>query len=262
MSNLPLSLIDGKCRNESGVTDGAFDLTESESSATGMTNPTFPARSFAALLFDMDGTILSSIAAAERVWADWARRHGVDVVTFLPTIHGVRAVETIRGLGLPGVDADAEAAAITFAEIADIEGIEAIRGAAALLASLPQDRWAVVTSAPRTLALRRIAAAGLPVPAVLVTADDVAHGKPAPDGFLLAAARLGGRAEDCLVFEDAPAGIAAAEAAGATVVVVTAAHGHPLDTVHPRIAGYDDLVVRPVEGGLAVGYTDTRPARP
>jgi sugar-phosphatase len=225
-----------------------------------MTDAPFPTRSFAALLFDMDGTILSSIAAAERVWGDWARRHGLDVATFLPTIHGVRVVETIRRLDLPGVDADAEAAAITLAEMADVAGIEAIGGASRLLASLPMDRWAIVTSAPRILALRRIAAAGLPVPAVLVTADDVVHGKPAPDGFLLAAARLGVSAQDCLVFEDAPAGIAAAEAAGATVVVVTATHSHPLDTPHPHIAGYDDLVVRPVEGGLALGYPDTHPA--
>jgi sugar-phosphatase len=214
---------------------------------------------FGALLFDMDGTILSSIAAAERVWTAWARRHGIDVEAFLPTIHGVRAVETIAGLRLPGVDPQAEAAALTLAEIDDVEGIDAIAGAAAFLSSLPPDRWAIVTSAPRALALRRIAAAGLPVPPVLVTADDVLHGKPAPDGFLLAAARLGQRAQDCLVFEDAPAGIAAAEAAGAHVIIVTATHKHPLKSRHPQVAGYGDLVARVAEGG---GLMLSAPAGP
>jgi sugar-phosphatase len=201
----------------------------------------FPNRGFAAFLFDMDGTILSSIAAAERVWTAWAERHGLDVQAFLPTIHGVRAVETIRNLALPGVDAEAEADALTLAEIADVAGIDAIAGAAAFLGALPADRWAIVTSAPRALALRRIEAAGLPMPAVLVTADDVANGKPAPDCYLLAAERLGRPIAECLVFEDAPAGIAAAEAAGAQVIVVTATHHDPLDTLHPCIAGYAGL---------------------
>ena len=122
-------------------------------------SPLFPDREFAAFLFDMDGTILTSIVAAERVWANWARKHGLDVEAFLPTIHGRRTIETIAALGLEGVDPEAEARAITAAELEDIEGIDAIVGAAAFLAGLPSDRWAVVTSAPRALAERRIAAA-------------------------------------------------------------------------------------------------------
>ena len=198
-------------------------------------------RSFAALLFDLDGTIVNSIAAAERAWATWAERHGLDVAAFLPTIHGVRGIETITKLALPGLDPAAEAEAVLQAEIEDVAGVEPIEGAAAFLASLPADRWAIVTSSPRRLALRRLAAAGLPMPAVLVTAEDVARGKPAPDCFLLAAERLGQRIEDCLVFEDAPAGIKAAEAAGAAVVMVTATHGHALETGHPTIDGYGGL---------------------
>ena len=198
----------------------------------------FPDREFAAFLFDMDGTILTSIVAAERVWANWARGHGLDVEAFLPTIHGRRTIETVAGLGLPGVDPEAEARAITLAELEDVDGIEAIQGAAAFLAGLPTDRWAVVTSAPRALAERRITAAGLPSPAVMIAAEDVERGKPAPDCFLLAAERLGHAIADCLVFEDAPAGIAAAEAAGASVVVITATHTHPLATRHPGVAGY------------------------
>src|SRR5699024_1964809 len=106
----------------------------------------------------------------------------------------------------------------------DLDGIEPVPGAPQFLASLPAQRWAIVTSAPRRLAERRIAAAGLPMPRVLVTGDDVEHGKPAPDPFLLGARRLGLDASRCLVFEDAPAGVAAAEAAAAQVVVVTTTH--------------------------------------
>ncbi|MDQ1120872.1 sugar-phosphatase [Pseudoxanthomonas winnipegensis] len=183
-----------------------------------------PSALYPAFLFDMDGTLLTSIAAAERVWTRWALRHGLDPATFVPTIHGARAIDTIAGLGLPGVDAQAEAEGITRDEIADVEGVAPIAGAAAFIAGLPATRWAVVTSAPRALALRRMQAAGLAPPAVLVTAEDVVHGKPDPAGYRLAAARLGVAAEDCLVFEDAPAGIAAAEAAGADVLVIQAAH--------------------------------------
>jgi mannitol-1-/sugar-/sorbitol-6-phosphatase len=204
---------------------------------------------FGALLFDMDGTILNSIKAAERVWGAWAKRHGLDVASFLPTIHGVKTIETIRRLGLPGVDSEAEAAAITQTEMYDLDGIEPIAGAATFLGSLPKDRWAIVTSAPLALALRRIEAARLPVPEVLVTAEDVSQGKPAPDCYLLAAHRLGQKPQDCLVFEDAPPGIAAGEAAGATVLVVTAAHTHRLETTHPTIDNYGVLVISANEDG-------------
>ena len=176
-----------------------------------MSESTLFKRPFGALLFDMDGAIISSVAAAERVWSAWAERQGLDVATFLPSIHGVRGIDVITGLGLPGIDPEAEAQAILLAEIEDVGGIEAIEGAANFLASLPPDRWAIVTSSPRQLALRRLEAAGLPPPPVLVTGEDIEHGKPAPDCFLLAAKRLGQKIEDCLVFEDAPAGIQAAE---------------------------------------------------
>ena len=212
--------------------------------------PAFPDRGFAAFLFDMDGTILSSIIAAERVWSDWARRHGLDVAAFLPTIHGVRTVETIRRLALPGIDPQAEADEITRAEMEDVAGIEVIAGAGDFLASLPAGRWTIVTSAPRRLAERRLEAAGLPAPPLMVTAEDIEHGKPAPDCFLLAAERLGCPAGECLVFEDAPAGIAAAEAAGAAVLVITATHTHPIATRHPTAAGFDGLRARMGPTGL------------
>jgi sugar-phosphatase len=196
-----------------------------------------------AVLLDMDGTILTSIKAAERVWAAWAVRHGLDVEAFLPTIHGVQSVETIRRLALPGVDPVAEAAAITRAEIDDVEGVEAIHGVAAFLGALPVSQWAIVTSAPRALALRRIAATGLPPPPLLIAAEDVKNGKPAPDCFNLAAARLGTSPGRCLVIEDSPAGIEAAKGAGASLLVVTATHRTPMDVEFPAIPDYRDLAV-------------------
>ncbi|PIF48134.1 sugar-phosphatase [Pseudomonas sp. 29] len=201
-------------------------------------------RAFGAFLFDMDGTVLNSIAAAERIWAAWAVRHGVDVETFLPTIHGARAIDTITRLNLPGVDAEAQAAFITEAEIEDVEGIVEIPGAAKFLNSLPKDRWAMVTSAPRDLALRRMAAAGIPTPAVMITAEDVQAGKPDPAGYLLAAKRLGLEPRDCLIFEDATVGIQAAEAAGAALMIITTTHQHPLETTHATLASYAAVSVK------------------
>jgi len=200
-------------------------------------------RAFGAFLFDMDGTVLNSIAAAERIWAAWAVRHGVDVETFLPSIHGVRAIDTITRLNLPGVDAEAQAAFITEAEIEDVEGIVEIPGAAAFLKSLPANQWAMVTSAPRDLALRRMAAAGIPEPAVMITAEDVTAGKPDPAGYRLAAKRLGLKPADCLIFEDATVGIQAAEAAGAPLMIITSTHQHPIETPHATIASYREVAL-------------------
>ncbi|MGJ7916913.1 HAD-IA family hydrolase [Massilia sp. LXY-6] len=200
-----------------------------------------PDRPFSAFLFDMDGTILTSIKAAERVWGRWAKGHGLDVEAFLPTIHGKRTEETIRALALPGVDPVREAAFITRAEIEDVAGIEAIEGSAAFLAGLPRERWAIVTSAPRKLAEARIAAAGLPIPDVLVAAEDVERGKPAPDPFLLGARKLGVAPGDCLVFEDTLAGLQSAAAAGMASIVVTTTHSHPLETDVSAVLDYERL---------------------
>ena len=197
-----------------------------------------PQRAYDAFLFDMDGTLITSIAAAERVWSAWARRHGLDLETFMPTIHGVRAIDTIRNQNLPGIDLQAEVDWVTRGEIEDTEGVTEIPGAIAFVATLPSDRWAVVTSASPDLAETRLRAAGLTPPELVVTAHDIERGKPDPEGFRLAAERLGFAVENCLVFEDAPAGIAAAEAAPADVVIITAAHSHPIQTSHPTLNGY------------------------
>ena len=218
----------------------------------------FDGRSFAAFLFDMDGTLLSSIEAAERVWTRWAAQFGIDARTFLHGIHGQRAVDSVRQLNIPGVDPVAEANAITLAEIEDVEGVHAIAGAREFVSKLPKDRWAIVTSAPRALAVRRLAAAGLSPPPVFITAEDIPRGKPDPACYQLAARQLGWSADDCLVFEDAASGIQSGEAAGAAVVVITATHRHPMDTPHPTYADYNTLraTIRP-DGRLQIGAHPT-----
>ncbi|WP_442967159.1 HAD family hydrolase [Rhizobium sp. GN54] len=213
---------------------------------------TFPifGKTFDAFLFDMDGTLINSIAATERVWGNWARRHGLDVEAFLPTMHGRRGIDTITALDLPGVDPLAEAREIERGEIEDVEGVVAIDGAIAFLSALPPDRWAIVTSAPVALARRRLEAAGIALPKTMVTSEDVKVGKPSPEGYLLAAARLGVDPARCLVFEDVEAGARAGESAGAGVVVVTATHADDLATAHPSIDSYRQLRLDVATGGL------------
>lgn len=202
-----------------------------------------PEKTYAAFLFDMDGTILNSIASAERVWGRWAAGMGLDVEKFLPTMHGKRGIDTISGLNLPGVDPVVEAAKILQGEIEDVDGVVPIPGAVEFLAALPPERWAIVTSSPIELAKVRLAAAGIPMPLTMVTAEDVTIGKPDPQGYLLGAKRLGVNAHEVLVFEDVPAGIQAGAAAGADVMVITATHSHPIDTTgHSKIPGYLHLV--------------------
>jgi sugar-phosphatase len=206
-------------------------------------------RPFAAFLFDMDGTLINSIASANRVWRHWATSNGIDPERILGEMHGVRAVDTVRRLNIPGLDPEREAEVVTQAEMADVGGITAINGVPAFLQGLPTNRWAIVTSAPRVLATRRLAAAGIPTPEVLVTADDVTRGKPAPDCYLLAARLLGVSARDCLVWEDTMAGVGAAEAAGAAVIVISATHPHPLETAHPVVVDYAGLTTSVDDSG-------------
>ena len=207
-------------------------------------------RLWQAFLFDMDGTLITSTAAAERVWSRWAEWHGLDVAAFIPTIHGVRAADTIRKQNLPGIDLEAEVAWVERGEIEDLDGVVPIAGAIDFVKRLPPDRWAVVTSATVPLAEARLKAAGLTPPALMITAEQVERGKPDPSGYRLAAERLGFDIADCLVFEDAEAGIKAGEAAGAGVVVVTAARTHPLQTDHPKLPDYGDVTLAVEANGM------------
>lgn len=198
-------------------------------------------RNFSGFLFDMDGTIINSFAATQRAWGGWARANGIDPATFLPTMHGIRGVDLIGGMGRPDLDPHAESAKVLAAEMDDVDGVVAISGAIDFLQALPPDRWAVVTSAPRDLAYKRLEAAGVTPPRTMVIAEDVAVGKPDPACFRLGAERLGFAPQDCLVFEDAHAGVTAAERAGASVLVVTATHDLLSGTAHPTMKSYEDL---------------------
>lgn len=175
----------------------------------------------AAALFDMDGTLVDSTAIVEQVWTEVAVSRGWDPAELLATSHGVRADDTMRRY-LPEHEVASAVAALHDRELGLVDGTIPVPGAREYLARLESAGvpWAVVTSAPASLARGRILAAGLELPDVLVTASDVAQGKPAPDGYRQAAARLGVESAECVVFEDAEAGIQAGLAADARVVVL------------------------------------------
>jgi mannitol-1-/sugar-/sorbitol-6-phosphatase len=185
-----------------------------------------PGRVVRAVLFDLDGVLVESREATERVWMAWARKNGVGEEELRSAMHGVRSVEVVRTVR-PELDAEAEAAGIEEAQAVDTEGLRAIPGAAAALSALREDRVAVVTSATRRLAAARLAAAGIAPPAVMVTAEEVTRGKPDPEGYLAAADRLGVDPAEALVVEDAPPGVEAGRAAGAAGVGVTSTHAAP-----------------------------------
>jgi mannitol-1-/sugar-/sorbitol-6-phosphatase len=193
-----------------------------------------------AVLFDLDGVLVDSTAYIEQQWRDWAASKGLDPTPFLQFCHGRRAIETIC-LAAPQLDAEAEVA--RFREHAVEDAIlPAVPGARELLAALPHDRWGVVTSGARRFALARLTGAGLPQPRVLVSAEDVCQGKPSPEGYVRAAQLLGATPSSCLVVEDAPPGVQAARAAGATVVALTSTHAAAaLADAHLIVSSLADL---------------------
>ena len=176
-----------------------------------------------AFLFDLDGVLVDSRAVVERTWERWAERHGIDPGPFLRIAHGRRARDTLQAVN-PALARDEEVEWLDAAELVDLAGLRPVAGAIQFFSSLPEHARAIVTSCSRALAVERLTAATMPVPALLVTADDVVNGKPAPDGYRLAAQRLGVDPSSCLVFEDAPPGIAAGHAAGCRVVGLTTTH--------------------------------------
>jgi sugar-phosphatase len=171
------------------------------------------------VLSDLDGVLVDSGAAVEATWRAFAGRHGLDPAAVLAEIHGRRAVDVLRRVA-PHLDADAELARLEQEEVDGAPGLHALPGARELVALVPPDRFAIVTSGSRRLALARLRAAGIPEPRVLIAAEQVEAGKPDPSGYLRAAATLGVEPADAVVLEDAPAGVEAGLAAGMTVVAV------------------------------------------
>lgn len=174
-------------------------------------------------LFDLDGVLIDSSSCVERHWRAWAGEHGIDMAAIMANAHGRRTIETIR-IVARHLDYEKEAEQLTAIEVADSEGVFAMPGASSLLSKLPRNAWALVTSASRELALARLEYTGLPVPEIMVTAEDVEDGKPAPEPYLLGAKRMGLPPDRCVVVEDAPAGIQSARAAGMRVIAVATTH--------------------------------------
>ncbi len=192
-----------------------------------------------AILFDLDGVLVDSTRSVDRQWRAWARRKGVDEEKIMAIAHGVRAIEVIQRVA-PHLDAAAEVRELESLEADDRDNVVVMPGAAELVASIPDGRWCVVTSGTRHLASARLQLAGLPVPKVLVTAAAVANGKPHPEPYLKGAELLDVRPADCLVIEDAPAGIQSAQSGGMKVVGITSTYaaeslGHA-DAVIARLA--------------------------
>ncbi len=203
-----------------------------------------------AVLFDMDGTLVDSTICVEAMWRRWAARHGLDAEAILAVSHGRRTIDTLADVA-PHLDVAAEAALFEAEELDDNEGVVAVRGAADLLTNLCAGDWAVVTSASRELATRRIRHSGLPVPEVLVGADDITRGKPDPEGYLTAARWLGVAPELCLVIEDTPAGLESGRAAGTQVLGITTTY--PAEVLRPAVCTSDFTDVRLARNAQANG---------
>jgi sugar-phosphatase len=182
--------------------------------------PTF---SCAAILFDLDGVLVDSTRSVEKQWRIWARSRSIDEEKVMAIAHGVRSVEVVRAVA-QHLNAEEEVVDLEQHEIDDHEGVTVMPGAVELVASIPEGRWCVVTSGKRRLATARLQLAGISIPKVMIAADDVTQGKPHPEPYLKGAQALGFAPEDCLVMEDAPAGIRAAHAGGMKVIALTSTY--------------------------------------
>ena len=179
--------------------------------------------SCSAILFDLDGVLVDSTPSVSRQYRLWADKVGLDPRAVENLTHGVRAIDVVRQLA-PHLDAEAEVMRLERMEAEDQAGVVVMPGAVELLASIPESRWCVVTSGTRYLATCRLKYANLPIPRVMVSAEDVVKGKPNPEPYLAGARMLGMQPADCLVIEDAPAGIQAAHAGGMTVIGITSTY--------------------------------------
>lgn len=207
-----------------------------------------------AILFDLDGVLVDSRRCVERVWRTWAAERTLDADRFIRESYGRRTSETLRAVA-PELDVAAETALLDAMEETETEGLVATNGAHDLLARLQAGRWAIVTSGSRPVATLRLRTAGLPTPEVFVTGEEVRRGKPHPEPYLTAAARLRLAPAGCVVIEDAPAGVEAGLAAGMTVVAVGTTH--PVDRLgaaHARVSGLEALQVRLEPDGVLIQY--------
>ena len=205
-------------------------------------------------LFDLDGTLVDSLPVVERAWSNWAKSRGLDPAVVLDFIHGKQAITSLRHF-MPGESEEAiqqQFRLLERTEAEDTDGISALPGAVALLQRLDQLSipWAIVTSGTVPVARARHAAGELATPEIFITAELVAKGKPNPDPYLLGAQRLGLKPEECVVVEDAPAGVLSGLAAGCKVIAVNAPDDTPkLEQVDLVLKSLAVLQVEPVQGG-------------
>jgi len=176
-----------------------------------------------AILFDLDGVLVDSTRSVARQWRQWAAQNNIDPEKVVEIAHGRRTIEVVRILA-PHLDAKAEETKLEKREADDIEGVAVMPGAAELLKSIPEGQWCVVTSGTRYLATSRLRLAQLPIPRVLVSADEVQKGKPDPEPYLKGAELLKVKPAECLVIEDAPAGIRSAHAGGMKAIALTSTY--------------------------------------
>ncbi len=206
----------------------------------------------AAILFDLDGVLVDSTPSVTHQWLTWAQENNIAPETMRPIMHGRRTLEVVQ-LAAPYLDAEAEAKKIEQRGAEDFDRVSVMPGVAELLKLLPAERWAVVTSATRYVATTRLRHFNLPLPRVLISADDVTQGKPDPEPYLKAAYLLGVNPPECLVIEDSPAGIRSAHAGGMKAIGVEstfpAAELHEADTV---VKATQQLRVGLMDGKLKV----------
>jgi len=209
-------------------------------------------------LFDLDGTLVDSLPAVERAWTNWGKRHGIAATEILDFIHGKQAITSLRHFmaGASEEDIQQEFYALEKSEAEDTDGIVALPGAKQLLATLNELSipWAIVTSGSVPVASARRAAAGLPEPEGFVTAERVARGKPEPDAYLLGAQLLELEAEECVVVEDAGAGILSGLAAGSHVIAVNPPANAPrLEDVDMLLTSLEELIIhKNADGSIEV----------
>ena len=205
-----------------------------------------------AILFDLDGVLVDSTECVERTWRGWATRHSLDPDTVISLAHGRPTRETVR-LVAPELGVEAEAALLEAGEAMASDGIYKIPGAREILEGLPKGSWAVVTSGTRAIAEFRLKLTGLPIPPVLICADEIERGKPDPQGYLTAAARLHRSADECVVIEDAPLGIQAAQAARMRVIAIAATYARDrLASADAVVETLADLTIRSDADGVQI----------
>jgi mannitol-1-/sugar-/sorbitol-6-phosphatase len=174
-----------------------------------------------AIIFDLDGTLVDSIECVEKTWNTWCKKYNISLDKFSPAMHGITSYQTIKTIA-PDLDTDKVVVEFDEIELKQTEGLKLIPKADKILNELPPEKWAIATSGSKKLATTRLSYIGLPIPKIMITADDITNSKPNPEPYLLAAKHLGIPADDCVVFEDSLAGIESGKAAGAKVIGLTA----------------------------------------